>query len=116
MAMFGWTATHGFLCTRTSPRLTKTNVGVGIHVHCGERASCCMLSSDPEFIVVWAWRQRGVARQRSGTFKGVILDSQNKLLMLTCLTHRLWSRVHGFFAVMGSFVDGKEVLSLDRIE
>jgi len=51
----------------------------------------------PEFVNFWAWRQRKVACRTSEILKD-------------------WSRVHGFFAAMGGFVDGKEVLSLQRIE
>jgi hypothetical protein len=37
----------GLLSTQTSPRSSKTQIGVGTHDHCDERASCCMPSSVP---------------------------------------------------------------------
>jgi hypothetical protein len=56
----------------------------------------------PEFVLFWAWRQRRMACRRSETLKGVALDRQNDLSVLTCLAHRLvagaWIlRSHGRF-------------------
>jgi len=51
----------------------------------------------PEFVLIWAWRQRKAASQTSE----ILTD---------------WSRVHGFFATMGGFVDGERALSLEDIE
>jgi hypothetical protein len=56
----------------------------------------------PEFVLVWAWRQRYIARRTSTTLKGVLLDRQNDMSVLTSLAHRLvassWIlRSHGRF-------------------
>lgn len=68
----------------------------------------------PELVILWAMRQRVMARTLAQKHHGVfVYFMRSKLLTdvsVSCLEHR-WTEVHGFFAVMGGFMlfdDDKE--------
>ena len=80
----------------------------GIRALCDDFASCCMFSSDPSL---------GVASVEGREYK---TNSPTALRYVALIiAHKYpadWSRVHGFFAAMGGFVNGRRLLPLEDIE
>ena len=67
----------------------------------------------PEFVVVWAMRQRIVARRLAEEHQGenVYVTRQLYVPVFKILLARKWTKAHGFFAIMGGFVlyDGSKL-------
>ena len=72
----------------------------------------------PEFVLIWAWRQWRVANRKSTLpqLRGMLHEILIQWTERSPLLPPDWSRVHGFFAAMGGFVDGTTLLSLEDIE